>query len=134
MKCKYFCAYLPQMQQHMLEDHCCKYCDQTSASRTEKKYMCKLCEITFSPGVQLHIHTKKTCYMENATAKVTKPVPAPRSEKSKPPPCSVPQALQYKCTECSHQGEKEDEVVKHIKQTKKGHFKSSKVYKISSSP
>ena len=76
--------------------------------------MCKLCEIIFSHGVELHIHTKKKFHMESATAKVTKPIPVPFSENSKPRSCSVPQALQYKCTECSHQGEKEDDVIKHI--------------------
>ena len=61
-KCKDLCASLTRMQEHMLEDNCCEYCDQTFASRTEKeshkKYMCKLCEITFSHGVELHIHKK----------------------------------------------------------------------------
>ena len=48
--------------------------------------------------------------MENATAKVTKQVPVPCSEKSKPPPCLDCQALQYNCTECRHQVEKENDV------------------------
>ena len=95
------CASLTRMQEHMLEDRCCKYCDQTFASRTEKlshkKYMCKQHEIILGQSVDLHINTYKNLY-ENATAKVTKPVPVPCSEKSKPPLCSVPQALQYKCT------------------------------------
>ena len=62
-KCKDLCASLTRMQEHMLEDRCCKYCDQTFASRTEKlshkKYMCKQYKITFSHSVELHIHTKK---------------------------------------------------------------------------
>ena len=48
--------------------------------------------------------------MENATSKVTKQVPVPCSEKSKPPPYSDCQALQYKCNECRHQGEKKNDV------------------------
>ena len=106
------------MQEHMLEDRCCKYCDQTFTSRTEKlshkKYMCKQYKITFSHSVELHINSQKIFYMENATAKVTKQVPVPCSEKSKPPPCSDYQALQYKCTACC-QGEKENDVVNQIK-------------------
>ena len=69
--------------------------------------------------------------MESATAKVTKPFPVPCSEKSKPPSCSVRQALKYKCTECSHQGEKEDHVIKHIK---KGPFKVEQRLKTGSIP
>ena len=53
--------------------------------------------------------------MENAITKVTKQVPVPCSGKSKPPPCSDFQTLQYKCTECRHQGEKENEVINKIK-------------------
>ena len=53
--------------------------------------------------------------MENAAAKVTKKVPVPCSEKYKPPQCSDCQALQYKCTECRHQGEKENDVINQIK-------------------
>ena len=118
-KIKDLCASLTQMQEHMLEDHCCNNCDQTFASRTEKlshkKYMCKQCKITFSRSVELNIHKQKIFYMESAISKVTKQVPVTCSKKSKPPPCSDCQALQYKCTECSHQGEKEDNVINHIK-------------------
>ena len=68
------CASLTRMQEHMLEDRCCKYCDQTFASRTEKlshkKYMCKQHEIILGQSVDLHINTYKNLY-ENATAKVT---------------------------------------------------------------
>ena len=53
--------------------------------------------------------------MENAIAKVTNQVPVHCSEKSKPPPCSDCQALQSKCTECRHQGEKENYVINQIK-------------------
>ena len=53
--------------------------------------------------------------MENATAKVAKQVPVPCSKKSKQPPCSDCQALQYKCTECRQQGEKENDVINQIK-------------------
>ena len=53
--------------------------------------------------------------MENATAKVTKQVPVPCSEKSKPLPCPDCQALQYKCNECHLQGEKENNVINQIK-------------------
>ena len=30
------CASLTRMQEHMLKDCCCKYCDQTFSTRTEK--------------------------------------------------------------------------------------------------
>ena len=49
--------------------------------------------------------------MENGTSKVTKQVPVPCSEKPKPLPCSDCLALQYNCTECRHQGEKENDVI-----------------------
>ena len=49
--------------------------------------------------------------MENATAKVTTQVSVPCKEKSIPPPCLDCQSLQYKCTECPHQGEKENDVM-----------------------
>ena len=110
-KWKKLCASLTRMQERILEDCCCKYCEQIFANRTEelghKKYMCKQNKITFSHSVNLHI--KK--YMENATAKETKQVPVPCSEKSKTPPCSDCQALQYKGTECCYQGEKENDVI-----------------------
>ena len=57
----------------------------------------------------------KIFYMENATAKVTKQVSVFCSEESKPSPCSNCQALQNKCTECRHQGEKENDVINQIK-------------------
>ena len=53
--------------------------------------------------------------MENATAKVKKKVSVFCSEKSKPLPCSDCKALQYKCTECRHQGEKDNDVINKIK-------------------
>ena len=58
--------------------------------------------------------------MENATSKVIKQVPVPCSEKSKPPPCLDCQALQYKCNECCHQGDKENYVINQIKNHHKG--------------
>ena len=45
--------------------------------------------------------------MENAIAIVTKQVPVPCSEKSKPPPCSDCRALKYKCTKSCHKREKD---------------------------
>ena len=53
--------------------------------------------------------------MENTITKVRKQVPVPCSEKSKPPPWSDCQALQYKCTECRHKEEKENDVINQIK-------------------
>ena len=53
--------------------------------------------------------------MENATAKVTKQVPVPCSEKSTPPPSSDCQVLQYKCIEYCYQGEKENDIINQIK-------------------
>ena len=61
--------------------------------------------------------------MENAITKVIKQVPVPCSEKSKPPPCLDCQALQYKCTECRHQGEKENDFINKIKKTNIKPFK-----------
>ena len=118
-KCKDLCPSLTQMQEHM-QDPCCKYCDQTFTSRTEKlshkKYMCKQYKITFSHSVELCIKTHtKIFYMENAIAKVTKQVLVPCSENSKPPPCSDCQALQYKCTKCRQQGEKNNDIINQIK-------------------
>ena len=125
-KCKDLCASFTQMQEHMLEDRCCKYCDQTFAIRTQKlsrkKYICKQYEITFCQGVELHIHKKIYIYffyMENATAKVARHVPVPCREKSKPTPFLDCQALHYRCTECCHQGEKEVNVFNQIKNKNK---------------
>ena len=61
--------------------------------------------------------------MENETAKVTKQVPVPCSEKSKPPPHLDCQALQYKCNECRHQGEKVNDVINQIKKKNTKQFK-----------
>ena len=51
-------ASLTRMQEHILDDCCCKYCEQTFTNRTEelghKKYMCKQYNITFSHSVNLH--------------------------------------------------------------------------------
>ena len=117
---KGLCATLTQMLENMLEDCCYKYCDQTFANRTKKlshkNCICKQCEITFSHSVELHIHThKKKNYMESATEKLTKQVPVSYSLKSKPQQWLDCQALPYKCTECSHQGEKKYDVIDHIK-------------------
>ena len=57
--------------------------------------------------------------MENTTAKVTKQVPFPCSEKSKSALCLEWQALQYKCNNCCHQGEKENDVINQIKNNHK---------------
>ena len=83
-------------------------------------------KIKFSHSVGLHIskHKKNMFYMENATAKVTKQTLVFCSEKSKPQPCSDCQALQYKCTECRYQGEKENDFTnKKIKKIKIKPFK-----------
>ena len=60
-KSKQLCPSLTRMPEHMLEDCCCKYCDQNFTRRTEKlshkKYMCKQYKITFSHSVELHINT-----------------------------------------------------------------------------
>ena len=74
--------------------------------------MCKQYKITFSHSVELHTH-RNMLYGE-CNNKVTKQVPVPCSEKSKPPPGKDCLALQYKCTECRHQGEKENDVVNQI--------------------
>ena len=80
-KCKDLCASLTRMQEHMLEDRCCKYCDQTFASRTEKlshkKYMCKQYKITFSHSVELHISTHKTNLYGECNSKSDKTCSSP---------------------------------------------------------
>ena len=92
-KCKDLCASPTRMQEHMLEDHCCKYCDKVFASRTEKekhkKYMCITCEFIFSHSIELNIHTR-TFHRD------------------------TPELLQYHCTECSHEEKTEESIVKHI--------------------
>ena len=65
--------------------------------------------------------------MEHATAEVTKQVSVFCSEKSKPPQCSDCQALQYKCTECRHQGEKENDVINQIKNKHKAIYSLANV-------
>ena len=94
-------------------------CDQTFASRTKnnnhKRYMCKQCKISISHNVELHIQKNKTFYTQSATAKVTKQVSVACSEKFKPPTCTVFQALQCKCPEWHHHGEKRDDAIKHMK-------------------
>ena len=95
-KCKDLCASPTRMQEHMLSDHCCKYCDKVFASKTEKekhkKYMCKDCEITFSHSVELNIHSR-TFHKEVTTSS---------------------KVLQFQCTECSHGERKEEDIIKHI--------------------
>ena len=92
-KCKDVCASRTRMQEHMLEDHCCKYCDKVFASKTEKerhkKYMCVKCELTFSHSVELNIH-HRTFHQETL------------------------QVPQFHCTECSHEENTEEDIVKHI--------------------
>ena len=81
-KCTDLCAAPTRMQEHMLEDHCCKYCDQVFASKTEKerhmKYMCSKCKLTFGHNVELNIHNR-TYHNE------------------------TPHILQYHCTECNQE-------------------------------
>ena len=92
-KCKELCASPTRIQEHMLEDHCCKYCDKVFASRTEKerhkKYMCVKCELTFSHNIELNIHTR-TFHKE------------------------PPEVMRYHCTECSQEAKTEEDIVKHI--------------------
>ena len=92
-KCKDLCAAPTRMQEHMLEDHCCKYCDQVFASKTEKerhkKYMCSKCKLTFSHNVELNIHNR-TYHKES------------------------PPILQYHCTECNQEAKTEEDIIKHI--------------------
>ena len=70
--------------------------------------MCITCEKTFSHSVEMNIHTK-TYHKENTTPDQARPV-ASQAEK----PCTIPQAPEYKCTECSHQEEKEEALIQHI--------------------
>ena len=95
-KCKDVCASPTRMQEHMLADHCCKYCDKVFASKTKKerhkKYMCQECRLTFSHSVELNIHNR-TFHKEDI---------------------NTPQVLQYQCTECSHGEHKEEDIIKHI--------------------
>ena len=86
-KCKELCASPTRIQEHMLEDHCCKYCDKVFASRTEKerhkKYLCIKCELTFSHNIELNIHTR-TFHKE------------------------PPEVMRYHCTECSQEAKTEE--------------------------
>ena len=95
-KCRDLCASPTRMQEHMLADHCCKYCDKVFASKTEKenhkKYMCQVCELTFSHSVELNVH-KRTFHKEDTTS---------------------PEVMQYQCTECNHGEKKEENIIKHI--------------------
>ena len=92
-KCKDLCGAPTRIQEHMLEDHCCKYCDQVFASKTEKerhkKYMCSKCKLTFGHTVELNIHNR-TYHKE------------------------PPQVLQFHCTECSQEEKTEEDIIKHI--------------------
>ena len=77
-KCKDLCPSLAGMQEHMLEDRCCNYRDQTFTRRSHKKYMCKQYKITFSPSVELQINTHKQNILYGAYDRV---IPCERSEK-----------------------------------------------------
>ena len=112
-KCKDLCGSPTRIQEHMIEDHCCKYCDKTFASKTEKenhkRYMCNICEKTFGHLIELRIHTNTYHREEGAKSSQTK------TNIAKPNgPCPVSKALPFKCTECSHQGNKEEDVIRHI--------------------
>ena len=111
-KCRDLCESPTRIQEHVIEDHCCKYCDMVFASKTEKenhkKYMCVTCEKTFSHNVELNIHTG-TYHKDNTKPEQARPVTT-KPEK----PCPIPQSLEYKCTECSHQEEKEELLIQHI--------------------
>ena len=47
-KCNDLSSFPTRIQEHILEDHCCKYCEKTFSSKIEKehhkKYMCRVCE------------------------------------------------------------------------------------------
>ena len=108
-KCRNLCESPTRIQEHMIEDHCCKYCDKVFASKTEKenykKYMCVTCKKTFSHNVELNIHTR-TYHKENTKPDQARPV-ITQTEK----PCPLPQSLEFKCTECIHQEEKEEALI-----------------------
>ena len=71
--------------------------------------MCVTCEKTLSHSVELNIHTR-TYHKETKTSDQAKPITS-RTEKTS---CQIPQNLKYKCTECKHQEEKEEDLIQHI--------------------
>jgi uncharacterized protein YdaT len=108
-KCNDLSSSPTKIQEHILEDHCCKYCEKTFSSKIEKehhkKYMCTVCEKTFSHNLELHIHTKTYHKKEENASKVATKIPRD---------LPIVQEREYKCTECSHQEETEEALIHHI--------------------
>ena len=111
-KCNKLSSSPTRIQQHIIEDHCCKYCEKTFSSKIEKmrhnKYMCKVCEKTFGHNLELHIHTKTYHKQDkkgtNSESKETILI------KSEPNQCDLP----FKCTECSYKQGNRNDLIKHI--------------------
>ena len=141
-RCKLLCGSPTRIQEHMIEDHCCKYCERVFASKTEKelhkKYMCAICKKTFGHNLELHIHTK-TYHKENNQERNkrskseevvvvkdgTNTNPKPKGTENKhetreegeifsTETVQEPSKQNFKCTECNYQAKEEDNVIKHI--------------------
>ena len=104
-KCNVLSSSPTRIQEHILEDHCCKYCEKTFSSKIEKerhkKYLCTVCEKTFSHNIEFHIHNKTYHKPDN-----TNHIQNNQQKKS--------QVKQFKCTECEYQQENEESLIKHI--------------------
>ena len=112
-KCNKLSSSPTRIQEHIQEDHCCKYCEKTFSSRIEKErhktYMCMLCRKTFGHNLELHIHTKTFHRQENESQK-----PARKKENVSEVARQKQPDLPFKCTECKYQQENGEELIKHI--------------------
>ena len=111
-KCNELSSSPTRIQEHILADHCCKYCEKSFSSKTEKarhmKYMCIVCEKTFGHNLELHIHTKTFHKQDNKSQSSKNKKSIPHEEEQ------ILHDLPYKCTECKYQQESRDELIKHI--------------------
>ena len=110
-KCNDLSSSPTRIQELILEDHCCKYCEKTFSSKIEKehhkKYMCTVCQKTFSHNLELYIHTK-TYHKRNNVCQ-------PPQKKDVPKVATqIKHDLPFKCTECNYQHENREELIKHI--------------------
>ena len=108
-KCNILSSSPTRIQEHILQDHCCKYCEKTFSSKIEKarhnKYMCASCDKTFGHNLELHIHTKTFHKKDDKSQS---------SKKKENIPQAAEQNLPFKCTECNYQQESRDVLIKHI--------------------
>ena len=111
-KCNDLSSSPTRIREHILEDHCCKYCEKTFSSKIEKehhkKYMCTVCQKTFSHNLELYIHTK-TYHKRNSVCQ-----PPQKKENVPKVATQIKHDLPFKCTECNYQEENREELIKHI--------------------